>query len=172
MKTQFGVLAGLTAVGAALVMSAATAPHARADDITDIANAIESDYAAGQSAFSDASSAFASAEPGAGLTYVLAGFDDDAVSTTNNLLTGTVEALTGESITGSLTWDLAEPATFTVALGDLSSDLAAAQGLASSAVSEFTAGAYGLGTFDELFAGEFATVIPLEEILIGSLNSL
>src|SRR5271166_3881800 len=46
-----GLDAAVGAVGAAAMMSAATAPTARADDFTDILNGVEGNFAAGQTAF-------------------------------------------------------------------------------------------------------------------------
>ena len=55
MRARSRILVGLAAsagaFGAAAMMSAAAAPTAHADDITDIISAVEGDYADGQSAF-------------------------------------------------------------------------------------------------------------------------
>lgn len=53
-----GLDAAVGAVGAAAMMSAATAPTARADDFTDILNGVEGNFAAGQTAFDNASTDF------------------------------------------------------------------------------------------------------------------
>jgi hypothetical protein len=59
-----GVLIGLAATvgtfGVAAMMSAATAPTARADDFSNIINAIDGDFTAGQADFTAAVSDFGS----------------------------------------------------------------------------------------------------------------
>jgi hypothetical protein len=57
-----GLAATAGAFGAAGMMSAATAPTARADDFSDIISAIDGDYTEGSAAFSSALSDFGSAD--------------------------------------------------------------------------------------------------------------
>ena len=77
-RSQPGILVGLAAAlgafGAAAMMSAATAPTARADDFTDIITAVDSDYAAGQGDFTTAFADFDSNEFAPGLTTFLKGW--------------------------------------------------------------------------------------------------
>ena len=46
-----GMAAATGALGALLMLSAATAPSARADDYADMVNAVDGDFAAGQAAY-------------------------------------------------------------------------------------------------------------------------
>src|ERR1700733_9618197 len=104
-----GVLVGLAAAagafGAAATLSATAAPTARADDFTDVINAVDGDYADGQAAFTTALTDFSSNELGNGLAAFFSGVNDDALSAPNNLLIGTVDLLTNQAVSGSTAWD-------------------------------------------------------------------
>jgi hypothetical protein len=121
-RSRVGALVGLAATvgafGAAVMVSGATAPTARADDFTDIINAVEGDFTAGQNAFTDAAGFFASSDLTSGLAYFFDGVNDDLLSPTDNLLVGTVEALTNEAITPSSPWTFSVPATFADGVSD------------------------------------------------------
>ena len=97
-----GVAAAAGAFGAAAMMSAATAPTARADDTTLIIDAINGDYAVGQADFTSAFTDFGSGDFVGGLAYTFDGIDQDSVAATDNLLLGGVEALEGDPITSTL----------------------------------------------------------------------
>src|ERR1700689_2795012 len=70
-RSRTGVLVGLAAAagafGVAAMISAATPPTARADDFTDIVNAVEAELAFGQAAFTTASTDFGSSDVTDGL---------------------------------------------------------------------------------------------------------
>ncbi len=80
-RSRSGVLVGLAAAagafGAAAMMSAATAPTARADDFTDIVNAAEGELAFGQTAFTTAFTDFGSSDVTDGLQALVNGSYDD-----------------------------------------------------------------------------------------------
>jgi hypothetical protein len=171
-RSRTGVLVGLAAAvgafGAAAMMSASTAPTAHADDFTDIINAVDADYAAGQTAFTTALTDFSSDDLGNGLSAFFTGVNDDALSAPNNLLIGTVELLTNESVNGAIPWSLPD-------VGDLSGAETLAQESFAMGESEFTSaatdfadGLYGLTAFNDLFGVDDAFVVPLEDLLMGS----
>jgi hypothetical protein len=70
-----GAAVGAFAAGA--MMSAATAPAARADAYSDIIADIQAEEAAANTAFANASTDFAGNDEAAGLTQLYIGLDDD-----------------------------------------------------------------------------------------------
>ena len=100
--SRTGVLVGLAAAagafGVAAMMSAATAPTARADDFTDIVNGVEAELAYGQAAFTTAFTDFGSSDVTDGLQALVNGSYDDLVGAPDSLYIGTVEALTNETV--------------------------------------------------------------------------
>jgi hypothetical protein len=142
-RSRHGVLIGLTAAagafGAAAMLSATAAPTARADDFTDVINAVDGDYADGQAAFTTVLTDFSSSDFGPGLAALFSGVNDDALSAPNNLLIGTVDLLTNESVGGSTLWDFVAP-------GDFSGAEILAQQSFALGESEFTSAATTLPT--------------------------
>ena len=171
-RSRTGVLVGLAAAagafGAAAMMSAATAPTARADDFTDVINAVDGDYAAGQSEFTTAFTAFSSNELAPGLLALVNGTDDDALSPSANLLVGTIELLTNEPVDGAIPWDFVLPADFSDAVTTVESQFAAGEGLLAAASSALSFGEYGTAAYDDLAGADLLTVAPLEELLLGA----
>jgi hypothetical protein len=167
-----GLGAAVGAFGAAAMMSAATAPTARADDFTDIIANVETDLAAGQSDFGFAETAFASNQVVSGTAELLSGADDDFVAAPDSVLLGTVEALTNEPVTGVDPDLVLPPANFADALTDVQSEFAVAQTLSSEAVTALAGGDYGNAVGDELESSLFAAVFPAETLLLGELEAL
>jgi hypothetical protein len=172
-RSRSGILVGLAAAagafGAAAMMSAAAAPAARADDTSLIIAAIDGDYAAGQTDFTAAFTAFGSGDFVGGLADTFGGLNEDALAAPGNLLLGTVEALEGDPITSTLLFDdLLAPDSFADALSQAQIDFNEGQGFLSNAAIDFSAGDYGAGTYSELAGGGDAYVLSVEELLLGA----
>jgi hypothetical protein len=90
-----GLSAAAGAFAAAAMMSAATAPIARADDpYTDILNAVGAELGYAQTAFSQAATDFGDGNATGGLAQLFIGTDDDLVGVPDILQVGTTDALT------------------------------------------------------------------------------
>lgn len=160
-----GFVAAVGAIGATAVMSAQTA---RADDFTDVINSIDGDYGAGQTAFTTALTDFSSHDLGNGLAAFFTGVNDDALSAPNNLLIGTVELLTNESVNGAIPWSLGDVGDFSGAETLAQESFAAGESEFTSAATYLADGLYGLAAFDDVFGVDDAFVVPLEDLLMGS----
>jgi hypothetical protein len=166
-----GLAAATGAFGAAAMMSAAAAPAARADDITDIINAVEGDYSDGQNAFSTALSEFQINAFPTGLAALFDGVDDDSLSVTNNIAVGTVEALTNESIATSFPVVFDVPTSFADASTEAQSIFSYGETLLEDVPAFLAAGEYGSAAYDELDALDYLTIYPLQELLLGAATS-
>jgi hypothetical protein len=163
------VAAAAGAFGAAAMMSAAAAPTARADDTTQIIDAINGDYAAGQTDFTAALTDFGGGGFVPGLAALFGGVNEDSLAVPDNLLLGAVEALEGDPITSTLfVDDLSVPKTFADASAEAQIFFNTGEGFLSNAADAFSAGDYGAGTYEELIGSDYATVLPLEELILGA----
>jgi hypothetical protein len=174
-RLRSGILVGLTAVagafGAAAMMSAATAPTARADDFSDIISAVNDDYSAGQADFTTAFADFDNNEFAPGLNAFFSGVDADTLTAPNNVAFGTVEALQGQTLSFTFPFALTTPATFADALTLAQADVVQGGNDLASVAVFLGSGSYDTATL-ELFTGlDQGFVIPLEELLIGAAAS-
>ena len=169
MLVSLGAAAG--AFGVAVMMSTATAPTAHADDFSDILTYVDADFADGYYGFTTAFSDFSSGDLGPGLAALFDGIDDDVLAAPNNLVIGTVEALTGEGIGGPLVADLGE-ANFAGGLADAEIQFSYSLGTLGDAPVDLAAGDYGSATYDLLLGTEYAFVVPVEDLVIGAAASL
>lgn len=151
--------------------SAATAPNAHADDLTDIIAAVDGDLVAGQTAFSAAAADFASSNLPAGLAAFTNGVDDYLLSVPNNLLVGTIELLTNEPIDSSVPWVLTAVPDFTTALNIASGEFFSGLAFLSSSLTDLSSGDYGMAAYLDLFGADYVSIIPLEVLLFGALAS-
>jgi hypothetical protein len=172
MRFRSGILVGLTAAagafGAAAVIAAGTAPTARADDFTDVINAVDLDYSEGTAALGQASTDFSGGNFADGLVFLFDGVDDDSVVAPENFLIGTGELLTNESVNVTTSYDWAVPADFSAALST-------AEGYFTDAANEFTAGAtalagadYGGALADYAYGLNQLVIDPVQELLLGA----
>jgi hypothetical protein len=167
------VAAAAGAFGTAAMMSAAAAPTARADDTTQIIDAIEADYAAGQADFTTALTDFGNGDFVSGVTESLDGLNQDTVAAPDNLILGPVQALEGDPITSILLFDdLVPPDSFAEASAQAQIFFNEGQGFLSNAAIDFSAGDYGAGTYSELVGSADAYVLPVEELLLGALAAI
>jgi hypothetical protein len=175
MRSRSGTLVGLAAAvgafGAAVMMSAATAPTARADDLTEIINAVDGDFTAGQGAFTTAFEDFGSSDLAPGLTSFFEGVDDDALAAPNNLLVGSVEALANEKITGDQPVGLFVPGSFSQGLTIAESFFSTGESYLTSAAADLGTADYGDAALYDLVGSDYVSIVPLEELLLGAVAS-
>jgi len=167
------LLVGLiAAAGAAAVISAATAPDARADDFTDVINAVDGDFAAGQTYFSEAVSDFGSNQDVDGLASLFSGLNQDLLGAPISLVGGTVELLDNEPVDAAVGLGISAPTDFADGLSEAESLYTLGESYLTVGETAFSSGEYGAGLIDTLFGADVVSVIPLEEILLGSVASL
>src|ERR1700722_16140374 len=140
--TLIGVAAAAGAFGVAAMMSAATAPPAPADDFTDVINAIDADFTAGQTEFTTAFTDFGGSDVNDGLAALFSGVDDDFVGAPNNLILGTVELAENDTVTGSLAVEIPPESDFTNGLTFAETLLGEAQTYSTDAVSALSSSDY------------------------------
>ncbi|HEX3732239.1 MAG TPA: hypothetical protein VHU91_04870 [Mycobacteriales bacterium] len=174
-RSRTGILVGLAAAagvfGAAAMMSAATAPSARADDFTDIISAVDGDYAEGQTAFTTAFTDFGSSDLTPGLAAFFSGVNDDILTAPNNLALGTVEALQGETLSFTFPFALANPTTFADALTLAQADVVQGEADLASVATFLGGGSYDTAAIESLVGADMVSVLPVEELLLGAATS-
>jgi hypothetical protein len=170
--TLVGLAAAAGCFGVAAMMSAATAPTARADDFSDIIAAVDGDFTAGQAAFGDALMDFGSSDVNDGLAAFFSGLDDDLVGAPDNVFVGTVDALTGAPIVGTFTFDLLPVTSLATALTDVSGDMSIGQDDFGVAVSALEASNFAYAADIGAVASEYTSVLPWEALIQGAVASL
>jgi hypothetical protein len=174
-RSRTGILFGLTAAvgafGAAAMMSAATAPTARADDFTDVINAIDGDYAVGQTEFGIADTDFSGGDVNDGLAALFSGVDDDFVAAPSNLYVGTVDLLANDPVAGSLDVGVPPESDFTTALALAETVFAVGQTDLTSAATDLSSGDYAGAAYLDSNASiiDLAALQVLFEGAVGSL---
>jgi hypothetical protein len=171
MRSRGGLLIGLAAAagafGAAAMLSTTTAPTARADAYSDIIASIDGDYALGQTDFTTASTFFGSNLP-VGLALLLDGVNEDSVAAPDNLLVGTVEALTNEPIATDISLSLPVPTDFADAVTNAQAIISDGESLLSDVEPLLSTAQYGSAVYYDLLGSEALSVLPLEELLLGA----
>jgi hypothetical protein len=150
------------------MLSAATAPTARADDFSDIVAQVEGDFTAGQADFTAADTDFGSNDVTAGLANLYDGIDQYFLSAPQDFAIGTSEALDNETLAFPDEWGFTTVTSFSQGLGYAEGDFTIAQGYLSDAAEELTAGDYGYATYYDMLGADYASIIPLEELLLGA----
>jgi hypothetical protein len=172
-RMLIGLAAAAGAFGAAAMMSAATAPTARADDYTEILNDIEGMVAAGQADFGQAATDFGSNDVTAGLTLLLDGTDNYLVGVPDDLLVGTVDVLTNDPVQLPVdAFNITPPTDFADALSDAQAAFTAGEADLGTGASDILSGDYGYGAYVETFGSIVAFVLPADELLIGGVEAL
>jgi hypothetical protein len=166
------VAAAAGAFGAAALMSAATAPTARADDYTELINSLNEDFGFGQTAFTAASADFAGGNFTGGLAAFFTGVNDDVLSPSNNVLTATVDALSGEPFNaGAIEWNISAEPDFATALTDAQYEFNYGQGYYATAASDLASGDYsGAASYDG-YGLDYSAILPLEALILGAAAS-
>jgi hypothetical protein len=171
-RFMIGLGAAAGAFAAAAMMSAVATPTARADGFTDIVNDVQGDLNVGQLDFTAASGDFASSHLGDGFAALISGVDNDFVSTSDNILAGSVALLTNETVPGGLSINVSDPGTFAAALTDVQQDITASQPYATEAATALASGDYTAYTFDSLIASDLTGIIPAEQLFLGGLDAV
>jgi hypothetical protein len=166
--TLIGVAAAAGAFGVAAMMSAASAPTARADDFTDLINDINLDYSYGQTAFTTAFTDFSSDQFVPGLERLIAGVDDYTLSTENTLLIGTAEVLQGDPINSTESFGFIVPPSYGDAVTTAQSFFTGAETDLGLVANDFASGDYVTGTEEEILGLDYSSILPLEELLLGA----
>jgi hypothetical protein len=176
-KSRTGMLVGLAAAagafGVAAMMSAATAPTARADDFTEILNDVEGVLGYGQAAFGDASTDFGGGEVPDGLAALVNGVDDDLVGAPDDLYVGTVDALTNEPVSLPVSYFAASPvADFSDAVSGAQYFFGVGEGDFTEAASALSSGDFADAAFFGADGSIFAFVVPADDLLLGAAAAL
>jgi hypothetical protein len=165
-----GLAAAAGVFGIVAMMSAATAPLARADDFTNIVNAVDGDFAAGQADFSAALSAFSSSDVDEGLAYFFSGVDDDFLSAPDNLSVGTIELLTNEPVTSSIEVDIPPESDFTSAMNYAETVFTNGEADLSAAATALFSGDYAEAAYQDA-VGSIGELGALQILLDGAATS-
>jgi hypothetical protein len=171
-----GLSAAAGAFAAAAMISAASAPTARADDFSEILANIQADEAAAQADFSVASADFAkgTADLPAGLTAWFEGVDDDTFGVAYNLDTGSLDSLFNVPVVPATTFEFsfATPANFNAAITEATAIQTLGNTDMTTAATDFSAGDYTDGeVFNDLGAINFLT-IPDQVEIVGEVEQL
>jgi hypothetical protein len=128
-----GLSAAAAALGAATIVSAISAPTARADDFSTILADIQTTEGIAASAFTTAATDFSTGNPAAGLTQLFVGLDD-MIGVPDELQVGLVDASTGANLFPSNSFDFtfATPATFAASITEAQSFYTAGTALATT----------------------------------------
>jgi hypothetical protein len=169
---MLGVAAAAGVFGAAAMMSAATAPTARADDVTDIINAVDGDFTAGQADFTSVITYFDSGDPSDGVAQFFNGVNDELISPGDNLFIGTVDALTNQPVEPSLVFGLGPVGNFADAVNDLPSLSNYADLYFSDAATAFAASDFAAAAYDSSIGALYTFDLPWETLLQGAADSL
>jgi hypothetical protein len=171
--SRYGILvcmaAAVGAFGAATMMSAATAPTARADESTDILNAAEDLFAVGQNYMGIATTDFSAGELAPGFAAYFDGINDELLGAPDNLVVGTVDELTNEPFQAILDFPIPIPDSFANSLTVAQEFFTSGETSFTDAATALTGGDYGLAAYDELVGLNVTAIVPVEEIILGSL---
>jgi hypothetical protein len=173
VPSRVGILVGATAgaLGAALIMSAATASPARADDFSALITDLNEDVSGGPAAFQAAYTDFLSDQFAPGLAQLFAGVDDYTLGPNNTLILATAEILSGDSVNSSWSYGFLVPQSFADAESVAQSYFTGALTDFGLAANDFSTGDYVFGTLNDVLAVDYSSIMPLEELLIGAATS-
>lgn len=170
-----GVAAAAGAFGAAAMMSAATAPTARADDSAAIEADISGTLADGQTAFGTAVTDFDSSNVIGGVEAFFEGVDDDTIGVPDIASIGGVDELTNEPFSLSSSFfdfnTLDFPSSFSGAVTNAEGLFTEAEDAFSLASTVLSSGDYGGAATEGTLGALLLEVLP-QYLLIGGLDSL
>jgi hypothetical protein len=160
MRSRSGILVGIAtaacAFGVAAMMSAATAPTARADDFTDLISSFEQDFSQGQPEFASATADFGSGDQLGGLAALFSGLDDDVEGPADSVYKATVDVLLNEPVGNvSYGFGLGTVPDFTTGVAYLEEDISTAEGELAQAAMDLASGDYGDAADQEILASTF-----------------
>jgi hypothetical protein len=175
-RSRAGIFVSLAAAagafGVALMLSAAIAPNARADDFTDVINNIDDNLAAGQADFGIAATDFGSSNVSNGLAAAIDGLDDEFVSPVEQLYIGTADVLTNATVYGGGEFVLGPEADFADGVTAAEKSFTFGEGEFTAAAQYFTSGDYGGAAELDVSGVNGELVVPLEYLLLGAAGSL
>jgi hypothetical protein len=176
-KSRTGMLVGLAAAagafGVAAMMSAATAPTARADDFTDVINDVEGVLGYGQTAFGDASTDFGGGDVTDGLVALLNGVDDDFVGAPDDFFVGTVDAVTNEPVSVPVSFfSLSPEADFSNGVSDAQFFFGLGETELTEAASALSSGDYADAAYDGANGSLYVFDVPADYLLLGAAAAL
>jgi hypothetical protein len=176
-RSRSGMLVGLAAAagafGVAVMMSAVTAPTARADAFSDIISSVEDEFTAGQADFASASADFGSGDPSDGLASFFSGLDDDVVGPGDSVYLQTVLVLLNEpDSSGPFFVDIGPEADFTSGLADAQSAFTTGEDLFAQAATDFSSGDYFDAADLDVFGSTQSFVISPEFLIEGVVAAL
>jgi hypothetical protein len=99
------------------------------------------------------------------------GFDDDTLSPLINLELGTVEASLGDAITGSQTFGLNVPTSFADAVSLAEDAYAGGEADFNEAATALASSDYVTATYFDAIGTDYVSIIPLEELFLGTVAS-
>jgi hypothetical protein len=171
-RSRSGMLVGLAAAagafGVAVMMSAVTAPTARADAFSDIISSFEDDFTAGQADFASASADFGSGDPSDGLASFFSGLDDDFVGPGAGVYIATVQALLNEP-PGNVAefFDIGPATDFTSGLAEAQSAFSVGEGAFAQAATDLSSGDYGDAADLEVFGSTESFIFAPQFLIEG-----
>jgi hypothetical protein len=171
-RSRSGMLVGLAAAagafGVAVMMSAVTAPTARADAFSDIISSVEDEFTAGQADFASASADFGSGDPSDGLASFFSGLDDDVVGPGDSVYLQTVLVLLNEpDSSGPFFVDIGPEADFTSGLADAQSAFSTGEGAFAQAATDLSSGDYGDAADLEVFGSTESFIFAPQFLIEG-----
>jgi hypothetical protein len=168
-----GLGAATGAFAAAAMMSAATAPTARADDFSDIVGLVEFELTAGQGDFTTAFADFSNNMVPDGLAEFYSGVDNDLWLVPTTVEYGTVAALTGSPIVSVIfPVGLSTPTDLSDAVTIAETDLTDSQTLFTDAATALSSGDYADAVYADAAGSFLAFDVPAQELLIGAVEAL
>lgn len=162
------------AFGAAAMICASTAPAARADDTTDILTAAESLFAVGQNYVESASADFSAGELVPGVAAYFDGINDELLGAPDNIIVGSVAVLAGEPLDSAsdfpiLDFPIPVPNSFADGVTLAQEFISAGQADFGDAATALASGDYAAAAYDGLVGSNVTSLVPIEEIILGSL---
>ena len=173
-KPRSGMLmAAMLGVFAVMATAAiVAAPAARADDpYTDLVNAVQGDFSLAQEALTLANADFGAGDVSNGLAEFYSGIDSDLLSVPDNLLQGSIAALTDVPVESAISWDL--PVTDFGDASIIASTIAlVGEGDFATAASDFASGDVGDALEASVQGVQYLDVIVPEVLIIAGADSL
>jgi hypothetical protein len=173
-RSRSGILVGLAgaagAFGAAAMMSAATAPMARADDFTDVINNVDTVLNAAQTDFTNAFTDFGSSDVNDGLAEFFSGVDNDFVTAPGTLEVGSLELLANDPLSGPIDIVIPPETTYASGLAEAENIFSVGQAWFSDVPTELSSGDYATAVDSDVL-GSFYDVASLQILLEGVVAS-
>jgi hypothetical protein len=162
------IAAAAGAFGAAVLMSTTTASAAHADVYSDLIAAVDADYAAGQVDLTAAFTDFNGGDFGPGLAAFFEGVDAYSIVAPQNLIIGTVQALSNESFSGPSLISFDVPADFAAAQDQAQLIFNVGEAILNLVPTNLASGEYANAFAETLLGTDLTTVVSLEELLLGA----